>query len=75
MSEQTMIELVQRALRERGIEDQVEAVGQFNPRGHTGGMFVGGLLGGDAGSALGGVGESVGVGAGHASSWRETGCR
>ena len=64
MSEERMIELVQGALRERGIEDQVEAVGQFNPRGHTGGMFVGGLLGGDAGSALGGVGESVGVGAG-----------
>ena len=64
MSEEKMIELVEGALRERGIEDQVEAAGQFNPRGHSGGMFVGGLLGGDAGSALDGVGESVGVGAG-----------
>jgi hypothetical protein len=64
MSEERMVEVVQGALRERGIEDRVEAVGQFNPRGHTGGMFVGGLLGGDAGSLLGGVGESVGVGAG-----------
>ena len=64
MSEETMVELLQGALEERGIEDRVEAAGQFNPRGHSGGMFVGGLLGGDAGSALGGVGESVGVGAG-----------
>jgi hypothetical protein len=64
MSEETMVELVQRALEARGIDDRVEAVGQFNPRGHSGGMFVGGLLGGDAGSAIGGVGESVGVAAG-----------
>jgi hypothetical protein len=59
-----MVELVQAALRERGIDDQIIAVGQFNPRGHSGGMFVGGLLGGDAGGGLGGLGESVGVGAG-----------
>jgi hypothetical protein len=59
-----MVELVQNALRERGIDDQVVAVGQFNPRGHTGGLFVGGLIGGDAGGVLGTVGESVGVGAG-----------
>ena len=59
-----MVELVQKALRERGIDDQIVAVGQFNPRGHTGGMFVGGLMGGDAGGGLGSLGESVGVGAG-----------
>jgi hypothetical protein len=64
MSEERMIELVQGALRERGIEDRVIAAGQFNPRGHSGGMFVGGLLGGDAAGSLGGIGESVGVGAG-----------
>ena len=64
MSEERMVELVQNALRERGIDDEVVAAGQFNPRGHTGGLFVGGLVGGDAGSLLGGVGESVGVGAG-----------
>ena len=40
------------------------AVGQFEPRGHTGGLFVGGLLGGDAGGVLGAVGEAVGTGAG-----------
>ena len=59
-----MVELVKDALRERGIDDQIIAVGQFNPRGHTGGLFVGGLLGSDAGGALGAVGGSVGLGAG-----------
>ncbi len=64
MSEEGMVELVQGALAARGIEDQIVAAGQFNPRGHTGGMFVGGLVGGDAGGLLGGVGESLGTGAG-----------
>jgi hypothetical protein len=64
MSEERMVELVQNALDARGIEDRVVAVGQFEPRGHTGGLFVGGLLGGDAGGVLGAVGEAVGTGAG-----------
>jgi mannose/fructose/N-acetylgalactosamine-specific phosphotransferase system component IIC len=60
-----MIELVQGALAARGIEDELEAVGQFNPRGHTGGLFVGGLTGSDAGGLLGGAaGEAIGLGAG-----------
>jgi hypothetical protein len=33
MSEDRMVELVQDALRERGIDDRIVAVGQFNPRG------------------------------------------
>jgi hypothetical protein len=45
MSEERMTELVQGALAARGIEDEVLAVGQFNPRGHSGGMFTGGLVG------------------------------
>lgn len=64
MSEERMLELVQEALAARGIDDRVVAVGQFEPRGHTGGLFVGGLLGGDAGGVLGAVGEAVGTGAG-----------
>jgi hypothetical protein len=64
MSEESMLELVQEALAARGIDDRVVAVGQFEPRGHTGGLFVGGLLGGDAGGLLGAVGEAVGTGAG-----------
>jgi len=59
-----MLELVQEGLAARGIDDRVVAVGQFEPRGHTGGLFVGGLLGGDAGGLLGAVGEAVGTGAG-----------
>ncbi len=64
MSEEKMVELVQDALEARGIEDEIVAAGQFNPRGHSGGMFVGGLVGGDAGGLVGGAAESVGVGAG-----------
>lgn len=63
MPEARMVELVQGALAARGIEDEVVAAGQFNPRGHSGGMFVGGLAGADAGGLLG-VGEGVGLAAG-----------
>jgi hypothetical protein len=64
MSEDRMVELIQDALAQRGIEDQIVAAGQFNPRGHTGGLFVGGLVGGDAGGLIGGVAESVGTAGG-----------
>lgn len=64
MSEATMIELVQRALERSGIDDEVVAVGQFNPRGHVGGMFAGGLAGGNAGDRLGNLGGGIGVAAG-----------
>ncbi len=60
-----MIELIQRALGRFGIEDEVLAVGQFNPRGHVGGMFAGGLTGGDTGELLGGsLGGGIGTAAG-----------
>ena len=55
-----MVGLVQGALAAQGIADEVVAAGQFNPRGHTGGMFAGGLTGSEAGGLLGGVGEAVG---------------
>lgn len=64
MSQERMVELVQGALEARGIDDRVALAGQFNPRGHTGGMFAGGLVGGDAGGVVGGVLEGVGVAAG-----------
>jgi hypothetical protein len=65
MSEATMIELVQRALDRFGIHDQVSAVGQFNPRGHVGGMFAGGLAVGDVGDRIGGnLAGGIGVAAG-----------
>jgi hypothetical protein len=64
MSEATMVELTQAALRDRDIDDRIEVAGQFSPRGHSGGMFVGGLAGGELGGQLGGVGEAIGVGVG-----------
>ena len=64
MSEQQMVELIQGALAARGVDDEVLAAGQFYPRGHTGGMFVGGLTGGEAGGLLGQAAEAAGEVAG-----------
>jgi hypothetical protein len=50
MSEESMVEAVRGALAARGIEDEVVAAGQFNPRGHSGGLFVGGIAGDEAGT-------------------------
>jgi hypothetical protein len=51
MSEQGMIAAMETALEARGIEDKLVAVGQFAPRGQSGGMSVGGLIGDAAGVA------------------------
>jgi hypothetical protein len=65
MSEQTMVELVQHALTEWGVEDTVHTVGQFEPRGTTGGTVAGGMLGSSIGDVVGGsVGDAIGFGAG-----------
>ena len=59
MSEQGMIAAMETALEARGIEDKLVAVGQFAPRGQSGGMSVGGLIGdaaGVAGTAAGTLG-------------------
>ncbi len=61
MSEERMVDAVREALAARGIGEEVVAAGQFNPRGHTGGLFVGGLAGDEAGSKLGGVADAVGT--------------
>jgi hypothetical protein len=60
MSEEGMEHAVQQALAREGIADEVVAAGQFNPRGHDGSMFVGGLAGGSVGEVGGSVGEAVG---------------
>ena len=77
MSEEKMVHAVQEALRERGVEDEVIAAGQFNPRGHSGGMFVGGLAGDSAGGVAGNVGSALGtvagIGAGEAAADAATG--
>ena len=63
MSDETMVALVQRALDDRKIKDEVLAAGEFNPRGHSGDLFAGGLLAGGELSGMIDVGEGVGVGA------------
>jgi hypothetical protein len=69
MSEERMVELVQEALQARGIEDQVLAAGQFEPRGHVGGLFAGGMIGGDLADGVGlAVGSIAGMKAADASS-------
>ena len=73
MSEEKMLEAVQAALDDRGIDDRLEAVGQFNPRGHTGGGFAGGLIGGDVGGVAGSLGDAVGTAAGYAAGTRAAG--
>lgn len=56
-----MIDHVQQALTERGIQDTVVAVGQFNPRGMSGASIAGGVAGGGIGDAFGEVGDAVGT--------------
>jgi hypothetical protein len=64
MSEEKMLAAVQSALAHHGIEDELVAAGQFNPRGHSGGMFVGAIVGDEAGSLGGAVAEAAGTAAG-----------
>jgi hypothetical protein len=75
MSEEQMVSLVQGALAERGITDEVLAAGQFNPRGHSGGMFAGGLAGSEAGGLAGEAGEAVGLGLGSIAGMRAADAR
>jgi hypothetical protein len=70
MSEEAMEHAVQQALAREGIADEVLAAGQFNPRGHSGSMFVGGLAGGSVGEVAGAAGEAVGEIAGVAGGMR-----
>jgi hypothetical protein len=59
MAEDRMIEIVGAALRENGVPEEVTAAGQFEPRGHTGSMFVGGLVGDELGGSVGTAGGSI----------------
>jgi hypothetical protein len=70
MSEEAMERAVQQALAREGIAEQVLAAGQFNPRGHTGSMFAGGLAGSEVGELGGSAGEAVGEIAGVAGGMR-----
>jgi hypothetical protein len=61
VSETEMIETMETALRELGVPDKMVAVGQFQPRGHTGSLFAGGLVGDSLTGGLGGLADSVGT--------------
>jgi hypothetical protein len=60
MNEPEMVDAMNASLRALGITDTVQAVGQFQPRGHNGAMFAGGLVGEGLGAVFGGLGDLVG---------------
>jgi hypothetical protein len=64
MGEQDMINAVQHALDDRGIDDRIEECGQFEPRGQSGAIAAGGMLGSELGDGFGDVGSAIGLGAG-----------
>jgi hypothetical protein len=61
MPEEKIVEVVNEALAAAGIEDTVTAAGEFNPRGHSGAGFAGGLIGGDLGDSIGGPAGGIGT--------------
>jgi hypothetical protein len=50
MSEEKIISVLNKALAAANIEDTVIAAGEFNPRGHSGAGFAGGMIGDASGS-------------------------
>jgi hypothetical protein len=65
MSEEKIVEVVNEALASAGIEDTVTAAGEFEPRGHSGAGFAGGLIGGDIGDAIGSPAGGIGAAGGY----------
>jgi hypothetical protein len=65
MSEEKIVDVVNEALAAAGIEDTVSAAGEFNPRGHSGAGFAGGLIGGDVGDSLGALAGGIGTAGGY----------
>jgi hypothetical protein len=65
MSEEKIVDVVNEALASAGIDDTVIAAGEFNPRGHSGAGFAGGLIGGDIGDAVGGPAGAIGSAGGY----------
>ena len=59
-----MVKAVQAALDTHGIDDTIEVVGQFEPRGSTGSLFAGGMIGSEVGGAFGEVGDGSRSGGG-----------
>ena len=59
MAEEQMIQIVESALRGLGDAGEVVAAGQFLPRGHTGSMFAGGIVGDSLAGSAGGLADSI----------------
>ena len=59
-----MIKAVQAAIDDRGIDDTIEQVGQFSPRGTSGSTAAGAMIGSEIGGEFGDVGDAIGLGAG-----------
>jgi hypothetical protein len=70
MSEEKIVEVVNEALASAGIEDTVVAAGEFNPRGHSGAGFAGGLVDGDIGDSMGSLAGGVGTAGGYVAGTR-----
>jgi hypothetical protein len=64
VKEQELVDRVAGLLGEHGVHEQVLAAGIFNPRGHSGAMFAGGLAGDSAGGTLGTLAGSIGTAGG-----------
>ena len=54
-----MVASIETALVKLGVPEEVEAAGEFEPRGHTGAILAGGFIGDSLGGSLGGLGDSV----------------
>ena len=61
MSEEKIVEVVNEALAAAGIGDTVIAAGEFEPRGHSGTGFAGGMIGGDIGDLIGSPAGGIGT--------------
>ncbi len=59
MNEQELVDRTTELLAEHGAPEAVIAAGVFNPRGHTGALFAGGLVGDSAGEPFGNLGSSI----------------
>ena len=70
MSEERIVEVVNEALVSAGIKDTVIEAGEFNPRGHSGAGFAGGLIGGDVGDVIGSSAGGIGTAGGYVAGTR-----
>ncbi len=61
MSGQSMVAAMNTALSHQGFADTVVVAGQFNPRGASGAMFAGGLVGDRIGGFAGSASDAIGT--------------